>query len=105
MRVLLDECVHGRVGRSLSSYDVSTVPEVGWRGVKNGALLLLAAAEFDVFITSDKNLEYQQHKDTLPLPVIVIATKGNMWNDIEPVIPKIDALLSTKLKNEFYAVK
>jgi predicted nuclease of predicted toxin-antitoxin system len=105
MRVLLDECVHSRVGRALASSDVRTVPEVGWRGVKNGELLRLAATEYDVFITSDKNLQYQQHKDALPLPVLVIATKGNMWEDIEPVIPKIEALLATKLKNEFYSLK
>ncbi|MFI5264312.1 MAG: DUF5615 family PIN-like protein [Candidatus Kapaibacterium sp.] len=105
MRVLLDECVHSRVRRSLASHTVRTVPEVGWRGVKNGELLRLASAEYDVFITSDKNLEYQQHKDILPLPVIVISTKGNMWEDIEPVFPKIEALLGTELKNEFYSVK
>jgi predicted nuclease of predicted toxin-antitoxin system len=105
MRVLLDECVHSKVGRLLSAMEVRTVPEVGWRGVKNGELLRIAAAEYDVFITSDKNLEYQHNKDLLPLPVIVIATTGNMWEDIEPVIPQIKALLDTKLKNEFYSVK
>ena len=76
-----------------------------WRGIKNGELLRLASEHFDVFITSDKNIEYQQYKNTLSLPVIIIATKGSMWQDIEPVIPKIEALLKTVLSNEFYAVK
>ncbi len=76
-----------------------------WRGIKNGDLLLLASENFDVFITSDKNIEYQQYNKTLPLPVIIIATKGNMWQDIEPIIPKIELLLESALNNEFYRVK
>jgi hypothetical protein len=104
MRVLLDECVHNLVKRELTSHSVSTVQEAGWRGIKNGELLRISATTYDVFITSDKNLEYQQHKDALPIPVIVIGTKGNMWEDIEPIIPKINVLLSSKLKNEFYKV-
>jgi hypothetical protein len=84
---------------------VKTVSEMNWRGIKNGELLRKAAGEFDVFITSDKNIEYQQYKNTLPLPVIIIATKGNMWQDILPVIPKIQSLLETELSNEFYAVR
>lgn len=78
---------------------------MNWRGIKNGELLRKASEHFDVFITSDKNIEYQQYKNTLPLPVIIIATKGNMWQDIEPVIPKITLLLKSELNNEFYAVK
>lgn len=105
MRILLDECVHHDVKKNLHSSLVKTVPEMNWRGIKNGELLRKAAEQFDVFITSDKNIEYQQYKNTLPLPVIIIATKGNMWQDIEPVLPKIESLLQTILGNEFYAVK
>ena len=105
MRILLDECVHGELRKNLTSSSVKTVPEMKWRGIKNGELLRLASEHFDVFITSDKNIEYQQYKNTLPLPVIIIATKGNMWQDIEPVIPKIESLLKSLLSNEFYAVK
>ncbi len=104
MRVLLDECVHNRVKRNLASYDVKTVQEKGWRGVKNGELLRLAATSFDVLITTDKNLEYQQYAGSLPIPVIIIGTKGNMWEDIEPIIPRIKELLNTMLRNEFYRV-
>jgi predicted nuclease of predicted toxin-antitoxin system len=105
MRILLDECVDISLKENLSSSTVMTVPEMDWRGIKNGELLRKASQEFDVFITSDKNMEYQQNQSTLPLPVIIIATRGNMWQDIEPVIPKIELLLQTELSNEFYAVK
>jgi predicted nuclease of predicted toxin-antitoxin system len=105
MRILLDECVHQRLGRNLAPHDVKTVPELGWRGTKNGELLRIAADQFDVFITSDKNIEYQHYLKTLPLPVIIISSIGNMWKDIEPLIPSIDVLLGLELNNEFYTVR
>jgi hypothetical protein len=95
---------HRKVSSSLGSHSVDTVTDAGWRGAENGKLLALAATLYDAFITSDKNLQYQQHRDSLPIPVIVISTKGNMWEDIEPVIPKIEALLSSELQKEFYSV-
>jgi predicted nuclease of predicted toxin-antitoxin system len=61
MRVLLDECVPRALRRELPGHNVKTVAEAGWAGVKNGELLQLAANEFDVFLTIDRNLEYQQN--------------------------------------------
>ena len=60
MRVLLDECLPRRLRAELTGHDVSTVPEMGWAGVQNGELLSLAAATFDVFLTVDSSIEYQQ---------------------------------------------
>jgi len=54
MRLLLDECVPARLRKALASHQVSTVPEEGWSGVKNGKLLMLAAVKFDALITVDK---------------------------------------------------
>ena len=59
MRLLLDDSVPVRLRRSLPSHSVKTVVEMGWGGVKNGALLTLAVKEFDAFLTVDKNLPYQ----------------------------------------------
>ncbi len=105
MRDLLDECVHAKVKKSLPEHDVNTVQEAGWRGILNGKLLTLASSEYDVFKTSDKNLQYQQHSVALPLPVIIIRTRGNMWEDIEPVLYEIKSLLTSSLNNEFYSVE
>ena len=105
MRILLDECVHRKVRDVLHPHAIQTVQEAGWRGVKNGELLRLAATRFDVFLTSDKNIEYQQHRNALPIAVIIISTKGNMWEDIEPVIPRIQELLLLPLNKKFYRVK
>ena len=70
MRLLLDECVPARLSRALPSHPVSTVVRKGWSGIKNGRRLALAAAEFDVFITVDKNLPYQQNTSALPLATL-----------------------------------
>ena len=70
MRLLLDECVPARLSRAPLSHPVSTVVRKGWSGIKNGRLLALAAAEFDVVITVDKNLPYQQNTSALPLATL-----------------------------------
>ncbi len=60
MRVLLDECVPQGLRAELPGHEVKTVAEAGWAGAKNGTLLQLAATQFDVLLTVDRNLEYQQ---------------------------------------------
>ena len=66
MRLLRDESVPVRLRRSLPSHSVKTVVEMGWGRVKNGALMTLAAKEFDAFLTVDKNLPYQQNVANQP---------------------------------------
>ena len=68
MRVLHDESVPGRLGLLLVGHAANTVQRKGWAGIKNGSLLALAAAEFDVLLTADKGIEYQQNIASLPLP-------------------------------------
>ena len=54
MKLLLDECIDRKLARKFVDYEIKTVPQMGWAGVKNGQLLALAEAEFDVFITVDQ---------------------------------------------------
>lgn len=61
MKVLLDECVPRKLRRELTEHAVLTVTERGWSGIKNGELLALAETEFEVFLTVDQNLKYQQN--------------------------------------------
>ena len=58
MRILLDECVDWRLLRDLNDHDAKTVRQIGWSEIENDALLALAAAEFDIFITVDSNLRH-----------------------------------------------
>jgi hypothetical protein len=68
---------------------VSTVQHSGWTGIKNAKLLGLAAAEFDVFLTMDRNLEFQQNLTTLPIAVLVVEAVSNRMEHLAPLVPGI----------------
>lgn len=104
MRVLLDECLPRSLRRELPGHEVRTVVEVGWGGTKNGALLQRAAAEFDVFLTVDSNLEYQQNIDALPIPVIVLVAYSNDVNRLRPLVARVRELLPTVHAGNRYRV-
>jgi hypothetical protein len=70
VRVQLDECLPRRLTRELVGHDVRTAPEMGWASKRNGELLALAADEFDVFLTSDRNLSYQQDVSVFDIAII-----------------------------------
>lgn len=95
MRLLLDECLPKQLKREFIGYDVQTVPEAGLAGVKNGALLKLAAERFDVFVTVDANLRYQQNVSKLAVAVLVLRAHSNDMSDLRPLMPAALAALST----------
>ena len=72
MRILLDESVPGRLSFLLQGHATVTVQQRGWTGIENGRLLVLAAAEFDVVLTADKGMEFQQNLTTLPTAVLIV---------------------------------
>lgn len=92
MKILLDECLPRRLAQSLPGHDVRTVRQMDWLGLSNGRLLD-AAAEFDLFITVDKNLVKQQHLAGRRLAVIVLRVRSNKIEDLSPLVPQIMALL------------
>jgi len=71
VKLLLDECIDRRFAKDLGGHDVRTVPQMGWAGIKNGALLTLAESEFDVFVTVDRNLSFQQNLPEFNIAVLV----------------------------------
>jgi hypothetical protein len=77
MKLLLDECIDQRFATEIVGYEVRTVPEMGWANIKNGQLLTLAQAEFDAFITVDRNLPYQQNLPKYNIAVVVLRAKSN----------------------------
>ena len=93
MRVLLDECVDARLAASLTTVEVRTVSEQGWAGISNGRLLALAAAEFDVFVTVDRNLPFQQHLPKFEISVVLLRAKTNRLVDLEALVPELLAVL------------
>lgn len=89
MRILLDESLPRRLAQELPEYEVQTVQGRGWAGLKNGALLRRASQEFQVLLTGDRNLEFQQNPKTLPIAVIVIVAVNNRLETMRPLIPDV----------------
>ena len=87
MRVLLDESLPRPLGRLLTGHDVRTVAQEGWASFENGDLLRVSAARFDVLLTADQNLEFQQNPTTLPIAVIVLVADSNRLEALEPLVP------------------
>lgn len=104
MKLLLDECIDRKLAREFVGYEVKTVPQMGWAGTKNGQLLTLAAAEFDIFITVDRNLSFQQNLPEFDIAVIVLQASSNRLADLKPLIPKVLAILSTAIKGQAIVV-
>ena len=95
MRILLDECLPRKLKRDLPGHDVATVPEMGWASIKNGKLLKLAKNNFDVFLTADQNLEYQQNLDAYQIAVIVLITHDIRLKALRYLIPELLRALET----------
>jgi predicted nuclease of predicted toxin-antitoxin system len=95
MKLLLDECIDRRLAREFVGCEVKTVPQMGWAGVKNGQLLALAEAEFDVFITFDRNLSLEQNLQHCNIAIIVLQTPSNRLAYLKPLTPKVLAILPT----------
>ena len=89
MRVLLDECLPRRLKDELPGHAVSTVPQMGWAGKQNGELLRLAAEEFDVFVTSDQNLQYQQNLRVVRLAVVVLVADDSRLESLRRLMPGV----------------
>ena len=93
MKLLLDECLDWRLRRDLPGHDVKTVQEMGWDGIKNGRLLALAQVEFQVFITGDRNLSFQQNLPGVSIAVLVLKAASIRLVHTRPLMPKVLALL------------
>jgi predicted nuclease of predicted toxin-antitoxin system len=89
MRVLLDECVNPRVTEAFPNHEVKTVKSMGWGGMTNGKLMALAQQRFDVFVTVDQNLEYQQNLAKLKLGLVVVAVPDNNIKYFRPIFSQL----------------
>ena len=89
MRVLLDENLPRALAAELREHQVTTVQAVGWSGTKNGELLRRARAHFDVLLTMDRGLRYQQNRNMLPLRVLIVRAPSNRMIHLEPLVESI----------------
>jgi hypothetical protein len=78
MKVLLDECIPCKLKKALPDHDCQTVPEAGWAGQKNGRLLSFAeSAGFELFLTMDKGLPYQQNSTGRSIAILIVRARSN----------------------------
>ena len=94
MRILLDECLPRALKKSFPpGFEVWTVPEAGYAGLKNGQLLRAVDGKFDVLITSDRNLQYQQTLGRYSLAFVLLRARSNDIVDLQPMMPRVLAVL------------
>jgi hypothetical protein len=83
-----------RLGRALTGHETTSVQKMGWSGIKNGKLLILAAEnKFDVFITGDRNLSFQQNPLELRVALIVLEARSVRLAETLPLMSKVLAAL------------
>lgn len=87
MKVLIDENLPRKLAGHLKGHECRTVAECGWAGKKNGELLSLAEPQFDVLLTLDKNLPYQQDLKLGRIAILIVRAPSNRIQDLLPVIP------------------
>ena len=105
MRVLLDEQMDWRLGRLFDAeHTVETVRALGWEGKRNGVLLRDAATAFDVLLTMDRGIEYQQHFPRFDIAIVLVVARSNRRQEIEPVMPEINRLLPHVRPGRLYRV-
>jgi hypothetical protein len=100
VKLLLDECIDRRFAVELAWYEVKTVPQMGWATKKNGELLKLAELEFDVFLTVDRNLAFQQNLSQFNIAVLILRATSNRLADLKPLVPRILSTIPTLIKGK-----
>ena len=77
-----------RLSRDINGHDVKTAHQMGWSGVKNGVLLGLVSGKFDVLVTVDRNLAFQNVVANLSFAVIVLHAHTNRIDELRPLVPE-----------------
>ena len=102
MRILLDECTPRIVKKLLSHLDIATVQERGWAGIKNGRLLELAEDHFEILISTDQNLPYQQNLSGKKLAVLILPS--NKVPVVTQLIPALENAMAAVQPGEFLQI-
>jgi len=107
-RILLDECLpvklKYRFQEIAPDFWVSTVTGKGWTGIKNGKLLEIAQKEFEIFVTIDQSLSYQQKLSKYSIAVIALKAKSNRYNDLLEFIQPASEVIKTAEAGKFYEI-
>lgn len=88
MKLLLDECVTIYLKPEFIGHEVSTIDEAGLKGLKNGKLIEAASERFDVLITVDQNIRFQQNLQNLAIAILILKAPRSTYSYLRPLIPK-----------------
>ena len=96
MRILIDECVDQRLRLLFGAHDSQTAVYAGFAGLKNGALLAAAeAAGFEVMVTTDQEISFQQNLNIRRISIIVLCAPTNRLSDLRPLVPEALRILDS----------
>lgn len=106
MKILLDECITKRIKPFLSEFEILTVNDMGWSGVKNGQLMKLCIEnKFDILLTIDKNLRFQQNLQNYNIAIVILDTQSSKKEDIIGLLPKFRLKINEFQKHNYYIIE
>jgi len=100
MKLLVDECVDWRLLRDLADQEAKTVKQLGWEHYDDGELLRHASAEFDLFLTVDKDLPSQQNLQRFDIAVLILRGRTTRLADLRSLLPLLRRAISNSKKGE-----
>jgi predicted nuclease of predicted toxin-antitoxin system len=105
MKILLDECITKKLKRYLTDHEVFTVTEMGWSGLKNGKLMSKCIENnFEILLTIDKNLTFQQNLKRYPLAVVVLNSPSSKIEEIVLYVPSFLKKIGEYTKENSYTI-
>lgn len=105
MKILLDECITKRLKNYLKEFEVYTVIEMGWSGIKNGKLMTLCVENnFDIFLTIDKNIIFQQNLEKYSLTIIVLDSLTSKLETLVEFLPSFKSKIEIFQKSKAYTI-
>ena len=92
-RVLFDENMPRELRRDLPEFDIRTVQEEGWSGLKNGELLRAEQGKFAVLVTADRRLQYQQNIAAFSIAVVVVSALSSRLVHMRPLVERLELVI------------
>ena len=106
MKILLDECVTKRLKEHLKEYEVLTVVELNLSGIKNGALMTYCMEHnFDILLTIDKNLMFQQNLVQYPLTIVILNCQTSKIEELVTFLPSFKSQVNNFQKQKAYIIE
>jgi predicted nuclease of predicted toxin-antitoxin system len=105
VRVLLDECLPRRLKRELVGHEARTAPEMGSTSKRNSELLALAVGHFEIFLTADRDVSYQQGLSAFDIAIVVLVARSNRLEDLRPLVPRLLEVLPTAARRDVTLVQ